>query len=187
MVDMPEKKTFMNTILSNHWHHCLIALVMIALHIYTLETTELLRFSRTAILIKKEWWRGISAHFIHLNLNHLLLNLGGLLAIMLTFFEEARPKRDLMMIIVSCMIISLVLLFFVPNIAWYVGFSGVLHGYLAYFLILSFKEQPLLSLLVLGVLLCKVIWEMTPNADLSATEKLINGVVNQFIDNIATV
>jgi rhomboid family GlyGly-CTERM serine protease len=174
--------SFLSTLFWGHWHHLLIFCALFFFQFYFSfffeeEVHELLRYSRTAILLQHDYWRLWSSHFIHLNLNHLLLNAGGLLAIAITFFYEANPKKDIPALFIIITFTSAFLMGFCANIAWYVGLSGVLHGYLAYFLIRFWKEQPFLSFAVLLTLVAKVGWEVSPYADLSATEQLIGGLV----------
>lgn len=182
MTDSKKPASFLSTLLWGHWHHLLIFSTLFFFHFYfsfffAEDAHELLRYSRTAILLQHDYWRLWSSHFIHLNLNHLLLNAGGLLAIAMTFFYEAEPKKDIPALCLIITFTSAFLMGFCANLAWYVGLSGVLHGYLAYFLLRFWKEQPFLSLTVLCILIAKVIWEVSPYADLTATEQLIGGLV----------
>ena len=86
---------------------------------------------RTAIAAG-EWWRLLTAHFVHLDLEHALLNTLGLVLMWALFARDYRPRavaghpghgpgwrsmpglwlRD-------------------PNVDWYVGASGALHGVMA--------------------------------------------------------
>ena len=86
-----------------------------------------LSYQRTAIAAG-EWWRVVTAHFVHLDANHALLNGLGLVLMWALFARDYSPLRWLAIYLVSSLAISLGLYVFDPQIEWYVGASGALHG-----------------------------------------------------------
>ena len=86
-----------------------------------------LSYQRTAIAAG-EWWRVVTAHFVHLDANHALLNGLGLVLMWALFARDYSPLRWLAIYLVSSLAISLGLYVFDPRIEWYVGASGALHG-----------------------------------------------------------
>ena len=75
-----------------------------------------------------EWWLVLSAHFVHLDANHALLNSLGLVLMWALFARDYSPLRWVAIYLVSSLTISLGLYVFDPEVEWYVGASGALHG-----------------------------------------------------------
>jgi rhomboid family GlyGly-CTERM serine protease len=88
---------------------------------------EALRFDRPA-LAHGEWWRFLSAHFVHLDLEHALLNGLGLILMWALFARDYHPLGWLAIYLTSALAVSAGLWFLNPELAWYVGASGALHG-----------------------------------------------------------
>src|SRR6185295_8397277 len=82
-----------------------------------------LSYQRTNIAAG-EWWRLITAHLVHLDLEHALLNTLGLVLMWSLFARDYRP-REWLVIVVG---IDTGLWVRDTNVAWYVGASGALHG-----------------------------------------------------------
>ncbi len=89
-----------------------------------------LMFQRDGIL-HGELWRLLTGHFIHLNAMHWLLNAtAALLALFL--FYQITFRSWITLTLLSAVAISIMLLIFNPEIQWYVGFSGILHGWFVF-------------------------------------------------------
>lgn len=106
-----------------------------------------IRYSRTGVE-NGEYWRLITAHFAHLSWTHLGLN-----AISLLIIWELTTKSYSLWWIMTCGLgISLGLWVFSPEVIWYVGLSGILHGLLA---VVVWKRYQILFIF----LIIKLIWE----------------------------
>ncbi|HVJ29313.1 MAG TPA: rhombosortase [Gammaproteobacteria bacterium] len=91
---------------------------------------ELGRWERDAIETG-EYWRLVSGHLVHLGLGHLWPNLAAL-AIVGLLFEGVFSNLDWARIgAASAAAIDFGLYVLNPSVQWYVGLSGVLHGYVA--------------------------------------------------------
>ena len=91
---------------------------------------DLGRWERDAIETG-EYWRLVSGHLVHLGLGHLWPNLVAL-AIVGLLFEGVFRNWDWVRIgVASAAAIDLGLYVLDPDVQWYVGLSGVLHGYVA--------------------------------------------------------
>ena len=91
---------------------------------------ELGRWQRDAIETG-EYWRLVSGHLVHLGLGHLWPNLAAL-AIIGLLFEGVFSNLDWVRIgAASAAAIDAGLYVLNPDVSWYVGLSGVLHGYVA--------------------------------------------------------
>ncbi len=116
------------------------------------------RYEREA-LESGEWWRLITAHLVHLGWGHLWLNLAALV-VLAVLFDTLMTAADWILASVLCALsIDIGLYVLQPEIAWYVGLSGMLHGLWivgAFALIRS--DAPLGYALLLGVA-GKLIWE----------------------------
>lgn len=75
-----------------------------------------------------QWLRLFSAHFVHLDAHHLLFNLLGLALIVELLMEDWRWRECATLIIASAPGCCLLLWFCEPQVHWYVGLSGLLHG-----------------------------------------------------------
>jgi rhomboid family GlyGly-CTERM serine protease len=92
------------------------------------ENTRLaLRFDREAVGLG-EGWRLLTAHFVHLDLEHALLNCLGLLLMWALFARDFSPWCWLAIYCMAALAVGLGLLWFSAEVAWYVGASGALHG-----------------------------------------------------------
>jgi rhomboid family GlyGly-CTERM serine protease len=89
-----------------------------------------LRYEREAIAAG-QWWRLFSAHFVHIDLEHALLNVLGVVLMWAIFARDLRPRQWLVVTLASILAIDAGLWFWDTRVAWYVGASGLLHGFMA--------------------------------------------------------
>ena len=120
--------------------------------------TELLKYDRLAI-IDGEYWRLLSGHFAHLGPEHLLLNLAGLVLVWLLVGRQYTTSQWLIVTAFSLVVISLGFWFLDPNLIWYVGLSGLLHGLLIAGAIHGIKTQPVESIIIVVAVAAKLIYE----------------------------
>lgn len=105
-------------------------------------------------------WRLLTGHLVHLNAMHLALNLLGLAGVMAAWGRElARPSVLPVMFIGSALAASLGLWFMTPELAWYAGASGALHGLFAAGIVLARDAGSLLRLVAALGLLLKLVLE----------------------------
>jgi rhomboid family GlyGly-CTERM serine protease len=89
-----------------------------------------LRYDRGA-LAAGQWWRLATAHLVHLDLRHALLNGGGLALMWALFARDYRGRQWTLILAAAAVAIDLGLWFRDTDVLWYVGASGVLHGVMA--------------------------------------------------------
>lgn len=75
-----------------------------------------------------QWWRLLTAHFVHLDFEHAALNGMGLVLMWALFARDYPPVRWLAIYLGTVLTVSAGLWFFNRELAWYVGASGALHG-----------------------------------------------------------
>ena len=115
-------------------------------------------FDRSAIG-QGEWWRLITGHWVHSDLEHAAWDIGALLVLGLLF--ESRLKVELVSVLaLTTLGIDLWLWYATPSINYYCGLSGILNGLLALGLWRLWQEtrHPLIWLTGLGAV-AKIIWE----------------------------
>ncbi len=115
------------------------------------EWRELGRYERGAIE-SGQYWRLLSGHLVHLGLGHLWPNLAALVVIG-ALFDDVFDNADWWRLTLAlAAAIDVGLYWLNPNVLWYVGLSGVLHGFVAAgALALLLRRQPLGVVLALGV------------------------------------
>ena len=89
--------------------------------------TEALRYERGAIL-RGEWWRLITGHWVHLGARHLIPDAIGLVLLWALYARELRPAAWLLVAACATAAIDAGLWWGAPGVQWYVGISGLLHG-----------------------------------------------------------
>jgi len=132
-----------------------------------------LRYDRNQPL---QFWRFITGHLLHLGWIHLLFNLAGLALITALFFPEWSASSFSSAFISSAILMNICLYVFSPELIWYVGLSGILHGLIAAGAIYSYQVQPKFALLILIGCAIKIGWEQFTGSSVG-TEKLIGGKV----------
>jgi rhomboid family GlyGly-CTERM serine protease len=88
--------------------------------------TLALRYDRAA-LGAGAWWRLLTAHIVHLNLHHLLLDELGLVLMWALFAQDFDAVEWCVIVSSGALAISSGLWWLSPGVSWYVGVSGVLH------------------------------------------------------------
>lgn len=116
------------------------------------------RFDREA-LTAGEWWRAVTGHFVHLGWQHLALNGAGLLLVW--FLTGSRFRLGQWIVIAAVVIAGIDAGFWwlSPDLSWYVGLSGLLHGLLFAGLVAGLRGTPVESAILLVVLSGKLALE----------------------------
>jgi len=74
------------------------------------------------------WWRLLTAHLVHLDLHHLVLNELGLVLLWALFASDYDVVDWLIVAFSGALAISCGLWWLSPTVGWYVGASGLLHA-----------------------------------------------------------
>lgn len=143
---------------------CGLSGLLLALYLGGPGLTSTLRYERAAVL-DGQWWRLASGHLVHADGAHLAWNVIGIAIVWGLFAREYRLREWLGILLASTAAIGAGFLILQPGLAWYVGFSGLLHGAMAAGLVawLRHSRDPLTALV--GVLfIAKLAWEHTHGA-----------------------
>lgn len=107
-----------------------------------------------------EYWRLLTGHWVHLGANHLLLNVAGLLVTGLLFAQHPGLRWWISYLILSPLAISIGILLVAPELGWYRGFSGCLHGLLVFTALFNLRSDTRWSMIVLGFVTLKLVVEI---------------------------
>jgi len=92
--------------------------------------SQLLRYDRSAIAAGG-WWRLLTAHIVHLDVHHLILNELGVVLMWSLFAQDYDAVEWCVIVLSGALAISSGLWWLSPRVSWYVGASGVLHSVMA--------------------------------------------------------
>lgn len=137
-------------------------------------SSEWLRYQSNEVS-SGQLWRLMTANFCHSNWNHWLLNIAGLW-LMDLFLQPVLSRAQRTSLLLFCCLVNVVLMHFTMNLAWYVGLSGALHGYLVGGVLLSWSSSKRLNAAILAVIGAKLFVELFWQIN-QATEELIGANV----------
>ena len=136
---------------------------------------ELLKYDRLAI-DAGEYWRLLSGHFAHLTALHLAMNLAGLWLVW--FLVGSRGSLPAWLAVIGLIVAGIDTGFWIlnPNLLWYVGLSGLLHGLIVAGAVAGLGHERIESVVILAGVFGKVIYEQVGGA-VPGTEFLSGGPV----------
>lgn len=117
-----------------------------------------LRYDRAALGCG-EPWRLVTAHLVHLDLHHALLNCLGLLLMWALFARDYTPRQWLIIVLGSIGVIDAGLALWDSTLRWYVGSSGALHGVMAAGTLAHLRRRERDGWLLAAFLAGKLLWE----------------------------
>ena len=136
--------------------------VYIAISIFIMMTGEIgkeaLRYDRVWIG-QGEAWRVVSGHFAHLGWSHLALNSAGLVLVWFLIGGAHTLRTWLLIVGVTLATMDLGFWFLNPELYWYAGMSGLLHGLLAAGIVSRLSNIDAETAILLLLLIVKIAWE----------------------------
>jgi rhomboid family GlyGly-CTERM serine protease len=124
---LPHAPLMLPSLLSGRWLFGLAVSVCAAATTFWPDGLALLRYDRDAI-VSGQIWRLLTGHVVHLNTWHLTLNLLGLWLIAELLCDRVPARYAAGSLLLSALLIDLALWTAHPDIGWYAGLSGALHG-----------------------------------------------------------
>lgn len=119
---------------------------------------ELLRYDRVWIG-QGETWRFLSGHFAHLSWSHLAMNGAGLLLVWFLIGHSYAISTWIMITILTIATIDTAFWFLNPELYWYVGMSGLLHGLLVAGIIPRLRTLDVETGILMLLLIAKIGYE----------------------------
>jgi len=156
--EQPRKKLSASTLLRNSHLPLIICAIALFIQFSGEDASVWLRYDRSGILAG-EVWRIVTGHLVHLSWPHLLMNVIGLLLIWLLFGHFIRPLSWLWVFLTCTIGISTGMLLLNPELEWYVGLSGILHGMFVAGAVISIKAGYRAEILLLLAFVAKLAWE----------------------------
>jgi rhomboid family GlyGly-CTERM serine protease len=159
-----------------HPSHLLwLAIFILSFLLQAFDWVDSWRFDRQSVE-QGHYWLLLSGHVVHANWAHWVLNMAGLGIVAFFFSPHASVRQWLSVILVSMLVISAAIVFWVPDIRTYVGLSGVLHGLFLYGALREVRIYPVSGYVLLAVLVAKLAWEFF-NGALPGSEEMTGGRV----------
>lgn len=114
--------------------------------------------SSAYFILERSWWSQghyyqlVTGHFLHTNFIHMLFNLLGLALLWALHGDDYDTFPYLIKFIVVCILISICMYVFSPDIVWYVGLSGAIHGVFAWGCVKDLENKRVSGwLLIIGL------------------------------------
>jgi rhomboid family GlyGly-CTERM serine protease len=136
---------------------------------------DVLRYDRNAVAAG-EWWRLLTANFLHLGWGHFWMNIAGLALVSIFFAHCLRPAAWIASFFICGTAISIAIFALNEDIIWFVGLSGVLHALFVVGGLADIRLRPWEGIIFLSLIAAKVTWEQFMGA-LPGSEDLAGGTV----------
>jgi rhomboid family GlyGly-CTERM serine protease len=121
---------------------------------------EVLQYDRVGLETAGEWYRLLTGHWVHFNWQHAQMNVAGLWLLTVLDTDKTGLRASLLRSLILSLVVGLALHTGHPELRWYVGLSGVLHGLFVIMLVTSaWRQRSGLAMAVLFILIGKLAWE----------------------------
>jgi rhomboid family GlyGly-CTERM serine protease len=117
-----------------------------------------LRYERGAISAG-QWWRLVTAHWVHLGAWHALLDSVGLRLLWALYGPVLRARGTILALLASTVAVDAGLWFLQPALQWYEGISGLLHGLWAAGALLALWRRVPMAWMPAALLVGKLVHE----------------------------
>lgn len=128
------------------------------------------------LIAQGQVWRILTGNFLHTNGWHLLMNLVGLILLSQLFGRGYSHWTFILFTLTNCVMVGALLYWFTPDIYYYVGLSGYLHGLFVFGCLDEIRRGIKFSYLLLLGIAAKIFHEQFYGAA-SEISELINAAV----------
>jgi rhomboid family GlyGly-CTERM serine protease len=128
-------------------------------------------------LAKGDYWRLLSAHWVHVNWMHLMLNAAGLPLCVAIATPRWSIRQWIFYQLILALGISILFSLRNPQLEWYVGYSGVLFGIYCLAAIDLYSREKLIALLLGAAISIKVILEQTSDLKVTSSDLIGTPVI----------
>lgn len=118
--------------------------------------TDAMQFDRNQ-MNQHQWWRLLTGQLVHYGIYHLLMNLAALLVCGYAFLDELKADLYAGLLIVVGLCVGFGIYWGNPELEYYRGLSGVLHGLIVFGLLVTAKQTPWINASGF-VLVCAKLW-----------------------------
>ena len=139
------------------------------------QTVSQFQYQRQMVL-DGQIYRLLTAHFVHTNLYHTLLNLAGLIIIGMLANTYLIQKDWWVVLLVSAIFVGGGLILLDQNVQWYRGLSGILHGVVVLMILKARQLASMIRAIILVGLAVKLMLEQM-HTGLWQSEQLIGAPV----------
>lgn len=143
--------------LSSFGPFLLLATLMLLLHVFP-DLITTFEYNRNAIQ-SGQVWRIFTGHLLHTNNYHLALNLAALILLALIHNKFYSPKLLTTFYVTTSIAVSTGIYLFTPEMIYYVGLSGILHGLFVLGALYDIKHKEKTGYLLLIGIVAKVLHE----------------------------
>lgn len=144
--------------ITQHLTPITLALLSLLLALIGDSATELLRY-QSDVFKTGEIWRLISGNLVHLGWSHMILNVLGLGLIWGLFWNTFEARIWPLITLISALTVTLGLYWLIPNVVWYVGLSGLLHGLFVAGAVGGIRRGDRREAILLVAIIGKLLWE----------------------------
>ena len=130
------------------------------LQLTSVDLNPMLEYNRIRF-IEGEYWRVLSGHFVHLSWYHWFMNMAGILLIAWVLPPTSHPLTETGLSISLAFGVGFGLYWIAPDLIYYVGLSGLLHGLFVTAIWRSPYYSLVIRLSVLALVIAKMVWEFS--------------------------
>ncbi len=140
------------------WLTTALTILLIAFSLLGPGAEALLEFNREKIAMG-EYWRLLTGNLVHYGYVHLAMNLAAFLLLGVSLLYEITLKIYVPLLVCSAAAVGLGTFIWNPELSFYRGLSGVIHGLIVAGLLLNSFRHRWLSYLFVGLVFAKIFHE----------------------------